>query len=439
MQTWANNAQIPLAEFVGGGAGGVGHSASIAWGNVTVTHPYHATWLSWWNGITLQNTLGWAQKLFGGAPGPGGTAPYLNRIIPLQHPFFPTYYCNGLGGGDPICWQYKATGISQPWGGGNLGVAPYSAYDRIRISLSFAPPAFWVATDAQLVAAYPLGGVINSTGAAQLSSNVIQNVSGAFCVGMSISDSVGGTVIPGNTTIIGVGPTPGVPANGRNNLILSNQCLSTNVNFAFTASGNFAQEQWRFCTWNEEPKVEFAQRDGSAFTYTELGYTNGPSINTAVFTGFVAVPKATKTVTCEWRFVPINYVRNSKNLPSNLDAAHGKVNNTDFPTPKGTFKAGTALLKNYHITDEVSPIPLPNIVNGQPQALQKVSLTFEVFDTTTLKNPGIMNPIQGYNCGWYPVDGNWYAIGATPVNAGFTTPQPPFSYYEFQSIFQCAQ
>lgn len=401
--------QLPMEEYVGRGTGGAGHSGSFAWGAAGVTWPYHCSWGSIISGAVFQNILGV----------PTVTNNTMYRAVPMTHPIFPMW-ANGITGFNPL----KITGK------GNLFNGPFSTYDRVAISVSFQAPAFSILTDAQMAPFFMVGTTtppIVVTGTTTIGSpivtSIIPNITSGnprICVGQLIT----GAGIFQNTYVKSV--------DSISQITMSRNASATGSSVTLNFAGIFPQEQYRFCQWRDDSNLQVAQRDGYSFIYTETGggAIPGPPVNTQV-KGFKPVQRKTKTLTCDWRMVHPQYIRNANFQPSNLDLLHGRVNLFPFATPKGTYPAGTCLLKDFKTEDEIAPIFL-QLQNGQVNALQRVRMIFEVFDDSTLKNPNTVAPQYGFNDDWYP-DGYYYRVGA--VQVGGVTPVPPFPVGDFQSIF----
>jgi hypothetical protein len=194
-------------------------------------------------------------------------------------------------------------------------------------------------------------------------------------------------------------------------------------------------------------QITWGTRTGEQYVYLEgqglNAQTGGPRQNDPIVGGWLQVPKKTKTLTCDWRFLPLGFVRNSLNNAANLDACLGTVNSTTFVTPKGSFLRGTCLLMHYKVTYEISPIQLPGLQVWALQVQERVHMSFSIFDTTSLKNATIVPtadgkfPAQGHNL-FFHTDGNWYLGGSKP-SSGNPGGTPPMPYREHQLIFQQAQ
>lgn len=406
---------FPMEEFVGNGAGDEGITGSFGWGSSpSITYPYMVEWNNWRLGTVLTQTLGLSAV----------NAYNLSRTLPMQHPVLPTYRCTSLSNIKPLKWTGKD----------DDGSGSFSVYDRVQLQLTFAPPPFAMMPDSSLATTYPFGGTVGDTGTLTAGSTTITGLAAGTMPQLAVGQLVKSTNnLPAFTTIVSINIA-------GTSIVVSNAALTTGGKI-LQFQGSTGKEQFRFCWWQEKPHLEIAQREGFQFTYTEYngvgGQTGGPPDNKTPVKGFASVPKKTKTVTADWRFLPVSYIRNSSLNPSNLDAAHGSVNSTSFATPIGTFAPGTCLLRQYEITPEASPLQIPGLLPWQAQVLWRVNLIFEIFDTTLLKNPTITNPVQGHNCLWFP-DGYWYAC--TSVQAGGAAASaPPFRSVDHQIIFQAAQ
>ncbi len=439
---------FPMEQFVGKGAGDAGHGGAYGW-NAAPTDSISAyiDWNKWKDGTAVFQLVGSSSVAALGA---------LSRALPMRHPLpgFQTYLCENVSNPMPVKPVPPYINRGAP-PGSPTAFGPFPEYERIRVSLGYGVPPWAAVDDKTLATVYAFGnGSIQACNLTKGSPIVTgQGIAAGLSVGQLVVSTQLVPSIPGTNLFPPQAPTTILSINDANTIILSQNALLTGIaaNTALKFIGNTGLEQFRYCWWDDDPQLQIETRDGFEFNYIEVAGLNGqvggpPQTGTDPITkqptgdsfkGFIAVPKNVKLVMCDWRFLPLGFLRNGRLNPANLDACLGKVNLTSFSTPKGTFLPGTCELKHYKIGYEISPFQVPGQSLWQLQVYERVKLIFEVFDTTTLKNPTIQNPVQGYNTGWYPADGLWYAIQARSI--GTTTGTPPLKSMDFQVIFQQAQ